>query len=175
MVVKRIGLIFVVAVVAVIVIEGALSILRSRDITAIVSVDGPPVENLPTAEASAGATPDPAAVTALIMSDKGNVLVEVGWVYRIGPKFARTLIRAEAINDKKEVVAAEEFTVDCGTATLQCEGSTILTLNFGRLTTATAEPVSGEWSAGEYTIRVTRAFAGLATAIVTEQTVIVFE
>ena len=169
---KRLGLIALLLVILIIGIEGTLTLLRKRDVSASITV----VSQRPTATPTVlgqvppnGATPDPFAV-GLIMTDDGSVVVKATWAYSIGPRFPQTTIRALAFDKDNQVVASASQFVDCSSSTLSCDGTTTLTLRYGELaqpdsaTTRTPAPppaaTTGRWPLGDYTILVTRAYEG---------------
>jgi hypothetical protein len=108
------------------------------------------------------------------MAPDGTVLVDVIWTYRIGPRFPDTLIRAEIVNSSGQAVASSAYNITCNPAdSMQCEGKTSLALRFGEKDGAGAP---APWPTGEYTLHVTRAYAGLAQAVsLSERIVQVFE
>lgn len=188
--VKRLGLIVVLLVVLIIAVEGSLTLLRRREVRAAISIESglptptqTPVGHVPTPTAE-GATPEP-AITALLMTDDGSVLVRVNWMYNIGPRFPLTTIHALAVDGRSQIVASDQWQIDCGNSTLTCEGSTLLTLRFGVKvaptgTPATATPATtplptndGRWPIGEYSIVVTRTYLGFDPVEVTRERVVI--
>lgn len=186
---KRLSLIALLLVIAILAVEGSLALLRRRDVMAAIRVESllptptatPPGQQ-PTATPEGTTTPDP-QITALLMSDDGRVLVDVRWAYNIGPRFPQTYIRAMAIDQNQRVVASDGLVINCGSATLTCDGNQRLTLRYGaraaefEATTspgtppALPTPTSAEvrWPAGEYQVLVTRAYQGFAEVQVSRQ------
>ena len=184
---KRGGVIALILVVLVIGIEGTLTLLRKRDVSASISVVSLRPTATPTSLGHAqpnGATPDPVTV-GLIMTDDGNVIVNATWAYSIGPRFPQTVIRAVAIDQNTQVVASASQFVDCSSSTLSCDGKAVLTLQYGVLAqpdsqtrrtpvpTATATLSTGRWPLGEYTILVTRAYEGFDAVEVAREKIVV--
>lgn len=172
--VRRLGIIAAVLAVSIFGVELTLSVLRQRSIDITVRADGP----TPSAARSAvegSATPAPGEaqsdVGSLLVSPEGAVVVEVAWRYRIGPRFPVTVLRAEITDGAGQIVAAEEFTIDCdGAGSLQCDGEKPLNLRFG------AQGGAGDarpWPVGAYTLRVTRAYAGIAPTTLVDRPVVV--
>ncbi|MCC7207676.1 MAG: hypothetical protein IT323_10230 [Anaerolineae bacterium] len=177
--VRRLAIIAVVLAVSIFGIELGLSVLRQRTIDVVVRVEGPP--SSVASEAVAGnATPMPgepaSAVGSLLVSPPGIVIVDVAWRYRIGPRFPVTTLRAEISDGAGVVVASDELTITCETAgSLQCDGDQPLTLRFGSLDAGAGGDTASLWPVGEYTLRVTRAFAGISPATLVNRPVIVAE
>jgi hypothetical protein len=166
---KRLGIIALFLVILVIGIEGTLTLLRKRDVSASISVVSQRPTATPTVLGQAnGATPDPLTV-GLIMTDDGSVVVRATWAYSIGPRFPQTTIRALALDKDNQVVASASQFVDCSASTLSCDGNAVLSLRYGEMaqpdseTTRTPQPTpsaTGRWPLGDYTILVTRAYEG---------------
>lgn len=182
---KRLGLIALLLVILIIGIEGTLTLLRKRDVSASIAV----VSQRPTATPTplgqvSDATLDPATV-GLIMTDDGNVVVTATWAYSIGPRFPQTTIRAIAFDQANEIVASASQFVDCSASTLNCDGTTVLTLRYGEMaqpdsaTTRTPQPTlsatiaAGRWPLGTYTILVTRAYEGFNAVDVARENIVV--
>jgi hypothetical protein len=167
---KRLGIAVVVVAALVFGIEGVLALLRQRSINVVIQVED--AQGLVArAVSTVGATPDPQGEGAILSLDPGGrVVISVRWDYRIGPRFPRTLIRAEALDQAGKVVAAEAYTVDCGSASLECSGTTSLALEHGMVEKA---GIRTAWSAGNYVVRVTRAFTELGTTLLAQQPIIV--
>ncbi len=160
---KRLGIAVVVVAALVFGIEGVLALLRQRSISVVIRVeDAQGVATTP--DPASAATPDPEGEgSGLTLDPGGRVVVNVRWDYRIGPRFPRTLIRAEALDQAGKVVSAEAYTVDCGSASLACTGTTSMALEYGKPGTTAA------WPAGNYVVRVTRAFTELSTTLLVQQ------
>lgn len=176
------GLLIGLLVLVILLFEGSLALLRTRDVRASVSVQS----NIPTATPTPRLvgqptfTPDPLAAS-LRMTGDGRVLVDIDWSFRIGPRFPATTVRAVALTDDQRVVASAEYTFDCGSEPLNCTGKNTLTLTYGTLSEADGTPTPGvtpippgsEWPVGSYTVVVTRAFTGLADVEVSRQSILV--
>ena len=184
---KRGGVIALILVVLVIGVEGTLTLLRKRDVSASISVVSlrPTATPTPIGQAQPnGATPDSVTVGP-IMTDDGNVIVNAAWAYSIGPRFPQTVLRAVAIDSNNQVVASASQFVDCSSSTLSCDGTAVLTLQYGILAqpdsrttrtpvpTATATLSAGRWPLGEYTILVTRAYEGFDAVEVAREKIVV--
>ncbi|MBX3082766.1 MAG: hypothetical protein KF716_14095 [Anaerolineae bacterium] len=184
---KRGGLIALVLVILVLGIEGTLTLLRKRDVSASIAV----VSLRPTATLTpvgralpSDATPDPATV-GLIMTDDGSVVVNIMWAYNIGPRFPQTILRAVALDKESQVVASASQFVDCSGSTLDCNGNAVLTLRYGEMAppdnatthtpvpTASATLSTGHWPLGEYTVLVTRAYEGFSAVEVARDKIVV--
>jgi hypothetical protein len=183
---KRGGIIALILVIAVIGIEGTLTLLRKRDVSASITVVSlrPTATPTPLGQVPQNGTPDPATV-GMIMSDDGSVVVNVQWAYNIGPRFPQTTIRAVALDAANNTVASASQFVDCGNNTLDCSGNSVLTLRYGELAaeqsipTITATPTTveapsaGRWPLGEYTVLVTRAYEGFSAVEVKRDKIVV--
>lgn len=174
--IRRLGIIAAVLAVSILGAELTLSVLRQRDIDIAVRLDGPP-PRAANAAVEGETTPAPgdeqSAVGSLLVSPEAAVVVDITWRYRIGPRFPITTLRAEISDGAGEIVSADEFTIDCASAdSLQCDGAEPLTLRFGALD---GEGEAAAWPIGAYTLRVTRAFAGIAPATLVDRPVIVAE
>src|SRR5437879_5226879 len=108
--------------------EVTLTLLRTRSIEISFGIDD---KTTGPATAEAAATPDPGKSKTWTIKPEGTITVDVRWNYRIGPRFTVTVIRAEAISPAdSNIAASEEFTIDCGTEVMQCQGDHQLKLNF---------------------------------------------
>ncbi len=163
---KRLGLIAAIMAVLVFGTEGILSLLRQRNIDVTLQVETSlPLATPDATQQAAGGPATPAAQGAnstLVIDPNGRVLVAVRWDYKIRPTFPHTLIRAEALDQSGNIVASDKYAIDCGSASLNCSGSTSLALAFG---VQEQNGVKTAWPAGPYTVQVTRAFTELNTTI----------
>jgi hypothetical protein len=163
---RRLGIAALVAAALVFGIEGILTILRQRNINVVIKVeDAQGVVVAPATESAA--TPDPQSDSStLILDPDGRVVVNVRWDYKIGPRFPRTFVRAEALDQAGKVVAADRYTIDCGAASLECTGTTSMTLEYGVVEKAGTRAT---WPPGDYVVRVTRAFTELSSTLLVQQ------
>jgi hypothetical protein len=176
-------------VVFILLLEGSLTILRRRELTAAINVTSSLPTRTPTPTGT-WQTGTPAPInTNLEMTPDGQVLVNLRWAYRIGPRFPRTIIRVQALNEGSIVVASANYLVNCGTEALLCEGSSTVALRFGVRVDVTPTPTSGPsaagtpsstpsvadqgWKTGTYTIEVLRSDEGFAPTQVSRQTIYV--
>lgn len=168
---KRVGLWILLIAGGIFSVELTLSILRTRSVDAAIRIEGTaPVEVAPTGESGGAAIPESGQAPALALAPDGSVLVDLTWTYRIGPRFPMTTLRAEAVDEGGQVVAAQTHTLDCGSNTLDCSGSTMLRLRYG-VTTEAGNAVP--WPVGTYSIQVTRTDAGFkATPVLTRPVVV---
>lgn len=162
---KRLGLAVVIVGVLVFGVEGILSLLRQRTIDVIVQV-----ENSSSANATPAATREPSSSApqprVLTISPLDGVEILVKWNYRIGPRFPITIVRAEALDDKQQIVASDTFRIDCGNETLDCSGERPLALYFR---VKESQGQRGLWPLGNYVLRVTRAYADLNATLLKTQ------
>lgn len=174
--VRRLGMIAAVLAVSIFGVELTLSVLRQRSIDINVRAEGPP-PSVSGAAVEGVAAPAPGEARSdagsLLVSPGGAVVVDVAWRYRIGPRFPVTTLRAEITDSAGRIIAAGQFTIDCeGAGSLQCEGQQPLSLRFGA---QDGGGESGPWPIGAYTLRVTRAYAGIAPMTLVDRPVIVAE
>ncbi len=156
---KRAGLLVLILAGTIISVELVLSVLRQRNISIDIHIEGKPPASLvgtPTPQA-----PNNAASQAgtLYMAPDGSLVVNVIWTYRIGPRFPVTDVRATVQDKGGNTVASSAYTITCETATsLLCEGQQPLALHFGQ-TEDVNQPAA--WPTGSYTLEVTQASGGL--------------
>lgn len=185
---KRAGLLLGGLILLVLVLEGGLSLLRTRNVTALVSAAGPTA--IPTVTPVSSGTPNPDATAepqvaaALVISTKGNLRVEVTIDYRIGPRFPSTTVRAEVVNSSGNLVSAVEQRFECGTDALRCNGNITLSPVFGTIMQTSgnnatpimiATALDPTWPIGTYTLRVMRSLGGLDALNVLEQRFLIAE
>ena len=178
---KRLGLLALLFCLGVISIEGLLAILRQRTIILAFRTEGSqptvvvatPQPGAPTITPSPeGAQPDDTNSGSILIATDGAVIIDVHWEYRIGPRFPVTIVQAQVHNTSGDIVAADKYTITCGSDTMACTGERALTLRFGvRESTGT----QATWPVGSYTLTVTRTFAGANTETLTERPLIVAE
>ncbi|MBX3063115.1 MAG: hypothetical protein KF726_09070 [Anaerolineae bacterium] len=177
---RTLAIIGVVGVLLVIGIEGTLTLLRKRIITASISVESdlPTPTPTPTGAPTQEGTPDP-QLSALTMGADGIVIAEVTWNYAIGPRFPVTIVHASALDSQNQVVASDQHVIDCGRDTLSCAGTITFRLLYGVIadTSATGTPAptptSTEWSPGTYTVLITRAYVGFNAVEVARENIFV--
>ncbi len=156
---------------AIFVVEGTLAQLRQRTLAITIEItdaQGKITSTLvaPTSAETPTSAPD-AAPRTVSMKPDNSLRARVAWDYRIGPRFQVTVIHAEVSrNDTNEVVASDDYTIDCGSAPLQCQGSTILLLDFA---VKGDQGTRAPWPTGDYTLRVTRTYIGFKPVPVTSQ------
>ena len=161
---KRLGLIAVLAGALVFGVEGVLSLLRQRNIDVTIQVESSLPMATPDATQESGvATPRAQDTSSTLLIDpNGRVLVALRWDYKIGPTFPQTVIRAQALDQAGKIISSDKYTINCGSASLGCSGSTSLSLDFGVMDKVGTKAA---WPAGDYTVQVTRAFTELNTTI----------
>lgn len=178
---RTLAIIGAVGVLLVIGIEGTLTVLRKRIVTAAITVqsDLPTPTPTPTGAPTQEGTPDP-QLSALTMDADGTVIAEVTWNYSIGPRFPVTVVHASALDSQNQVVASDQQVIDCGQNTLSCEGTISFELHYGVIAdsaagTSTPEPTptSSAWTPGTYTVLVTRAYVGFNAVEVARQNIYV--
>jgi hypothetical protein len=174
--IRRLGIIAVVLAVSIFGVELALSVLRERSISINVRAEGTP-PSVASAAVEGDAPPAPGEaqsdVGSLLVSPQGAVVVDIVWRYRIGPRFPITTLRAEVADGEGQIVAAEQFTIDCaGSGSMQCDGEMPLILRFG---VRDGEGEAGAWPVGAFTLRVMRTYAGIAPTTLVDRPVIVAE
>jgi hypothetical protein len=135
---KQLGLLFVGLATIIIVFEGSLTLLRARNIE--VGVRSESGETTTTIE-------------QVIVEPERPLLIDVMWDYRIGPRFPQTIVRAEARNLNGDVIASDEYIIDCGTAAVTCTGSATIEM--------LPDNDTQTWEIGQYSLKVERSMAGL--------------
>lgn len=175
--VKRLGLLTVLAIIFVFSIEGILTLLRQRNLDVTIYVTDANGNALNVTQASTqtpepGATPKPAS-TQLILKPENSLWVRVGWMYHIGPRFPETLINADVFDKDGQVVASNSYKIDCGSASLDCTGDYPLSLDYGVTTGADRQKERKPWAIGEYTVQVSRTYVGFNPAVIKRQTILV--
>ena len=179
---KRVGLgVLVLGLIVVIFsTEGILALLRQRNLTATVELrdaQGIVATQAATSDATAEVTPSastsgkPQAISSLgTLPADGSLVVNARWSYSIGPRFPQTTVRAQVTDTVGVIVATDTYVIDCGGNTLDCSGDHPLTLVYG---VKEGEGSRANWPAGSYTLRVTRAYAGLKESEVLTQSFVV--
>ncbi len=163
---KRLGIAAIVVAALVFGLEGILALLRQRNIDVTIQIESALLLATPEATQQPGSVATPAAQaasSALIVDPNGRVLVALRWDYEIGPTFPRTVIHAQALDQAGKVVSSDQYTIDCGAASLNCAGAVSMSLDYG------VQDKAGEraaWPAGDYTVQVTRAFTELNTTVI---------
>lgn len=164
---RRAGLIAFVLVIVVFGSELTLSQLRRRDITVSVQVNTatPSASATQSAAPTVTPAPDQPAVTptpgpaVLIIAPNDQLLINVQWNYKIGPRFPRTVVRATSKIDGRSVGEAQ-VVIDCGSALLDCSGSQPIRLNYtvsGTGSSAQTVP----WPVGDYVVVIERSVGEL--------------
>jgi hypothetical protein len=156
---------------AIFVVEGTLAQLRQRNLEVTIEITDAQGKITTTLVAPSGAetpTAAPGAVpSVLTLKPDDSLRARVAWDYRIGPRFQITVVHAEVSrNDTHEVVASDDYTIDCGSAPLQCQGATILLLDFA---VKGDQGTRAPWPTGDYTLRVTRTYVGFKPVPLTSQ------
>jgi len=124
-----------------------------------------------------GQSKDQAAVLTI---RPGNALVvHTHWDFRIGPRFPQTIVYAEVLNQSHAAIATDQYTIDCGSETLNCGGDDDLRLDYTGPTPQNApnnvqatpsNPDSTptvqraphvDWPEGDYILHITRTYVGL--------------
>jgi hypothetical protein len=161
-------------IVAIFSIEGVLTLLRQRNISATLELHS----LNPAATAAVAATPTAAPgstpvanLAILTITPDTTLVVHAKWDYRIGPRFPDTVIRAVVTDSATgKVVASDENTILCGPETIQCDGEYQLTPAYGVIgKTGTAS----NWPVGSYSIAVTSSIADLKATDLLRQSFIV--
>lgn len=162
---RRGVIILVVLIVLVFGTESTLALLRRRDITITVSVQSLNTTPTATPGASGSATSTPApTVFLLIPSDR--VVVNVQWTYHIGPRFPNTVVHASVSINGRDV-ADGQVSINCGGASLDCNGQASLTLAYTVPDTGNGSgPQTVDWPVGDYTITVDRSDGGLIPVVI---------
>jgi hypothetical protein len=186
------GVLVIVMIVIVFSTEGILAILRVRTVDVTVDIldarTGVLATQEPTAAAGSQATAQatdqtggqPKAQAAVLTIRPSNALVvHAHWDFRIGPRFPQTIVYAEVLNQAHTAIATDQYTVDCGSETLNCSGDQDLRLDYtGSITQATpnnpqSTPVNSDgtstakhaphvdWPEGDYILHITRTYVGL--------------
>jgi hypothetical protein len=168
---KRLGIAAVLIAGLVIGIEGMLTLLRQWNVAAKIEAHNPlsPSAAATATAVAAALSPEAAAALAdstLMLGPDGTVVVQVNWDYRIGPRFPTTIVQAEALDASSKIVASTKYTIDCGSSSLQCDGATPISLEYGVIDT---KGTRSAWPPGTYTIRVTRAYVGYSPKVVSER------
>ena len=175
--VKRLGLLTVLAIVLVFSVEGILTLLRQRsvDVTIYVTdLSGNPVA----ATASSTATPEPGgtpkpASAQLVLKPDNSLWVRVVWTYHIGPRFPETVISADVFDKDGQIVASGSYKIDCGNASLDCTGDYPLGLNYGVKTDADRQKARQPWVMGAYNVQISRAYVGFNPTVIKQQAILV--
>ena len=168
------GILVIIMIVLVFSAESILAIMRVRTVDVTVDVvdsrSGAVATQEPTASlpATAQATDQgqPKAQSAVLTIRPSNALVvHVHWDYRIGPRFPQTIVYAEVLDQSNVAIVTDQYTIDCGSETLNCGGNDDLRLDY------TGPPAQGkspdqyaahvDWPEGDYTLHVTRTYVGL--------------
>lgn len=147
-------------IVAIFSIEGALTLLRQRNVYVTLDVQSPGATSTPfvAPTLAPGATPD-AKLMDLTITPNQTLLIHAKWDYRIGPRFPDTVVHAEVTDlSTKKVVAYAEDTILCGAETIQCDGEYQLILSYGVTGTTGTR---ADWPAGNYLVVVTSRIADL--------------
>jgi hypothetical protein len=138
-------------------VEVFLSVIRTRDVTIAVSADKLP-QSLPTATPQPEGTPTPepsTVVRSLTVAPDGQVLVEVLWSFRVGPRFSSPLMVARITNEAGQLVANGQHKIQCDpNEPFQCHGSATITMKAGIVD---GKGEGQNWQRGKYTLTVTRA------------------
>ncbi len=175
---RRAGLILVCLMITVFITETTLARLRHRDVSVSLSVKTAatstptPGTAVPTEAATADATDQPGptktpAPAILVIAPNDQLVVNVTWNYRIGPRFPHTTIYAVSQIDGRSV-AEGQVKIDCGTEVLNCSGTQSITLQYTIPDTGTgAQQIA--WPVGDYQLVVDRSDGGL-TPITLQQT-----
>ena len=155
---KRVGLgvLVVILIVLVFSAESILALMRTRNISAVIAVrdsnTGQMATQQATADASKGQQP-----SDIVISPDQQIGINATWDYRIGPRFPQTLIHADAQDSKGKIVAADDYTVNCGSDSLQCSGSQQLVLDYGVID---GKGTHAAWPEGNYMLHVSRTYTG---------------
>lgn len=186
------GILVIIMIVLVFSTESILAILRVRTVDITVDIldarTGAVATQEPTAAAGSQATAQatdkaggqPKEQAAVLTIRPGNALVvHAHWDFRIGPRFPQTIVYAEVLDQSHTAIATDQFTIDCGSETLNCGGDHDLRLDYtGKTPQATASnpqvtstnPDSTptvqraphiDWPEGDYILHVTRTYVGL--------------
>ncbi len=159
----------IVVAVAIFVVEGTLAQLRQRNLDVTFEITDTQGKVTATIVAPSGAQTATIVPGVLIFKPDNSLRAHIAWDYRIGPRFQVTIVHAEVVrNGTGEVVAADDYTIDCGSAPLECHGSTMLLLDFAvKGDKGTRAP----WPAGDYTLRVTRTYVGFSPMLLASQAI----
>lgn len=157
---KRTGLAVGLLVLFVLVVELILSGMRTREVTVSFRIENGPNTQFVRDE------------SALVLRPSSIFLVDVRWLYRIGPRFPQTEIRAEITTDEGVLIAENTFTIDCGASAFDCSGVRPLDMAYGTLADKTT---SERWPAGRYRLTVTRAYSGQAAVQIVERPITVLQ
>jgi hypothetical protein len=155
---KRVGLgvLVVGMIVLVFSTEGILALMRTRNINVLVEVRDSNTGQVATQQATAEAGKGQQSADVVIAPEQ-HIAIKATWDYRIGPRFPQTLIHADAQDSKGKVVAADDYTVNCGSEPLQCSGSDELVLDYGVID---GKGTHANWPEGDYTLHVSRTYTG---------------
>lgn len=178
---QRLGLALVLVILIVFGSEFTLSTLRRRTIQVSLRVNAAPMfpaSGTAVAAGAAGAaptltptptdvpsqpaptkTPGPAVVS---ITPRDQLLVDVQWNYRIGPRFQRATVHAIA-SIQNRVVAEGSVLIDCGSAVLECSGTNLIALNYTVPDTGNTGSGSQtvDWPVGDYVLIVESQIAEL--------------
>jgi hypothetical protein len=168
---KRLGIAAILVAGLVIGIEGTLTVLRQWNVAAKIEAHNPQSPSVSATATAIAASLSKEEATALasatlVIGPDGTVLVRVNWDYRIGPRFPMTVVQVEALDQSSKIVALTKYTIDCGTSSLQCDGTTPISLEHG---VVDKKGTRSAWPPGDYTIRVTRAYVGYTPKVVSER------
>jgi hypothetical protein len=163
---KRIGLAAIIVGVLVFGAESILALLRQRNIYVTVQAqESASAVSTPAATIEPATRSDPNA-NALSISPLGGVQLAVKWEYRIGPGFPITVVHAEALDSTQQVVAEDTFTIDCGAASLECNGEHLLSLYY-HVRDAKGQRIP--WPISDFLLHITRTYAGLNPVLILNQ------
>ncbi len=174
---QRLGLVLVLLILIVFGSEFTLSALRRRTIqvslrvntapplpaSGTVALEGtaaPTIMPTPTevpGQPTQTKTPAPALVS---ITPRDQLLVDVQWNYRIGPRFQRATVHAVA-SIQNRAVAEGSVLIDCGNAVLECNGSGLISLNYTVPDTGSGVQ-KVDWPLGDYVLMVESQVADLA-------------
>ncbi len=162
---RRAGLIAFVVVILVFGSELTLSQLRRRDISVSLRVitatpaPGATQAAVPTEAPGQPAPTKTPTPSILIITPNDELIVNVQWSYRIGPRFPRTIVRATAKIENRSVGEGRVI-VDCGGALLDCTGSEPISLRYTIPDTGSGiQTVT--WPVGDYTLLIERSLGDL--------------
>src|SRR5258708_28219419 len=168
------GILVIIMIVLVLSVESTLAILRvwTVDVTVdvvdsrsgVLATKEPTASPQATAQATAqGQAKEQSAV--LTIRPSNALVVHVHWDYRIGPRFPQTIVYAEVLDQSHVAITTDQYTIDCGSETLNCGGNDDLHLDY------TGQPAQGktpdphaahvDWPEGNYILHITRTYVGL--------------